>query len=136
MAKLILSSEDIVSFLYTQAGLRAPENDMAGALIDAANKLRKEAIELGDWDEASVKYVEAAKLEAPSGAVCGWCGQENNFADDCGWFMCNPLAYERHSRGERWEFSQEPKDFRYTCEACYRGGVGERHTAYYGESDR
>lgn len=131
----IRSSEDIVDFLYKQAAMRAPENDMGGTLIKLAQQLRCEAIECGDWNEAQLKYVEAAKLEDPAGATCGWCNQPNTFADDNGWFMANPLAWRRHQAGERWDFGKEPKDFRYTCRACWFT-VGAEHEAFYGVSDR
>jgi len=138
---IIMSTYGIFMMLRQQASLRSQENDVAGVLLKLSEELAKEAHELEGpelWTEQQKEYdLAAAKQSDPDGATCGWCGKPNDFADDCGWFCCDPLPGERMAAGEGpWEFGKNPSDFRYTCRACYFGGVGEKHRAFYGESDR
>lgn len=56
----------------------------------------------------------------PDGGTCGWCGAPNMFCDDVGFFYITPTG----------------NDTRPTCEACYRGPLGQAHVARYGEGER
>lgn len=35
--------------------------------------------------------LEQARLDDPDGCKCGLCGNDNDFADDCGWFYVDSL---------------------------------------------
>lgn len=65
-------------------------------------------------------YLNEAQRLDPSGAVCGWCGSPNTWADDIGFFYCTP----------------EDNDTRPTCEACYQGEPGQKHIRRYGVGER
>ena len=61
-----------------------------------------------------------ARLEDDKGKICSFCGKENLFADDCGWFYIHPT----------------PVLEGYTCEPCFRGVFGQMHQKRYGVGER
>lgn len=67
------------------------------------------------------KDLKNAKLEDPEGAICGFCGKENTFCDNIGWFY----------------LSQKVKVFPIlaACEDCHAGSVGQLHRKRYGVGD-
>lgn len=64
--------------------------------------------------------LEAAIEDDPLGAVCTFCGGENTFADDVGWFFAHP-SIDREG---------------YCCKQCWDGEVGHAHKARYGVGER
>lgn len=70
-------------------------------------------------------YIVEALINEPQGAICGFCGKDNDNADDCGWWWINP------SPGQNCE--SKP-----ACSACTFGpdSPGKRHQAYYGVGER
>jgi hypothetical protein len=64
--------------------------------------------------------LEKAREEDPEGVTCGWCGRENDFADDCGFFWITPTG----------------DDSRPACRECYEGEPGRLHVARYGQGER
>lgn len=70
---------------------------------------------------SKLKNLAEARRNEPGGVVCAYCGGENTFADDCGFFYC--------SVGKGLE--SKP-----TCEKCFRGKIGDAHIALYGLGDR
>jgi hypothetical protein len=68
---------------------------------------------------AVMSDVEKAKRDDPDGAICGWCGKENDNADDCGWFWYAPIAHKRAP----------------ACLAC-EAKIRPAHIARYGVGDR
>jgi len=52
----ILSTREIHDLLMQQADLRAPENDIAGVLMQLASELLEAAVELEDWSPTCCKY--------------------------------------------------------------------------------
>jgi hypothetical protein len=77
---------------------------------------------LGEFTFTRFSFTEwaAAVAECADGATCGWCGAQNMWCDDLGFFYINPTG----------------QDSRPTCEACFRGPLGEAHVARYGMGDR
>lgn len=68
-------------------------------------------------------YRKAALEDQPEGEYCHWCGEENHFCDDIGWFCI-------------WPFANAGELCGITCEGCYRGPSGELHISRYGMGDR
>lgn len=67
------------------------------------------------------KWLNQAKLDDPSGRICGHCGLKNSWCDDCGWFY----------------MTDDPsKDTLPTCEACFKGQIGTKHREFYGCGER
>jgi hypothetical protein len=77
-------------------------------IVDELNIVRKVGPEF---------YVELARLSDEGGKLCGFCGKENDFADDIGWFYL-------FSKGIP------------SCEKCYRSPVGDYHQKLFGVGDR
>jgi hypothetical protein len=77
---------------------------------------------LGPFTHVLFSFTEwaAALQEDPEGGTCGWCGAPNMWCDDCGFFYINPTG----------------KVSRPTCEACFRGPLGQAHVARWGMGDR
>jgi len=73
------------------------------------------------------EYVQIATNDDPNGVTCGYCGQPNNYADDCGWFYAavEPLQTSMH------DAKSKP-----VCESCWKGIVGQIHIDMYGLGDR
>ncbi len=65
------------------------------------------------------KYAQEAREKFPEGSICTFCGGENNFADDCGWFYIHPQGSEG-----------------FCCEDCWNGAPGEAHRKKHGVGDR
>ena len=68
-----------------------------------------------EWHK--LKWLYRAWKEHPKGRRCGWCNRRNFFADNMGWFSCNPFGEE----------------MRYTCKTCYDSWVGELHRKRWGD---
>ena len=66
------------------------------------------------------KCLFLARLFDPKGKVCNFCGKENNFADDCGWFYIHPTVVLKG----------------YVCEECFRSWPGKKHQERYGVGER
>lgn len=58
----------------------------------------------------------------PDGEECKFCGKENDFWDDIGFFYICP--------------DPEIKEGRACCRACYFGEPGQKHVARYGVGER
>ena len=72
---------------------------------------------LDTWKAEAIK-------DCPEGEYCAWCGKENDFFDDIGFFWIAP-------------FPQNAKELQgATCESCYRGELGKAHGDWYGVGDR
>lgn len=67
------------------------------------------------------KDIEAARLDDPEGNTCSYCGKENDFADDCGWFYVTVSRLKASAP---------------CCQSCYQGVPGRRHIELYGVGDR
>lgn len=68
------------------------------------------------------QYVLEARLTDPEGATCGFCGKENDNADDCGWWFLSPNPAVKHGRP--------------ACNACHSGEPGQKHRQRFGVGDR
>jgi hypothetical protein len=83
------------------------------------------AIDDHEWFKGwnAVRFLEWAHAlqECPEGATCHFCGADNFFADDCGFFYIDP---------------EHVHDMRPVCEPCFRGEPGRKHVDYYGMGDR
>lgn len=67
-------------------------------------------------------YVSEAKENDPNGIVCGFCGKENDNADDCGWWYLDPF---------------HTKESKPACNHCSNEkGYLRIHQNYYGVGDR
>lgn len=66
------------------------------------------------------EWLSDAQRNMPEGKICHFCGKENDFADDCGWFFISPTDDNRGC----------------CCRACYHGEPGQRHIARYGVGER
>ncbi len=71
-------------------------------------------------EASNPEWLKRAIEEEPEGRVCGWCGNENDNADDIGFFYCTPRDDETKP----------------TCRACYNGEVGNKHVERYGLGER
>ncbi len=58
----------------------------------------------------------------PDGEICKFCGLENDFWDDCGFFYIAPDPKIKESRA--------------TCKECYFGEHGKKHVARWGLGER
>lgn len=67
-------------------------------------------------------WVELARIDDPHGSICGFCGDDNDFADDCGWFYISPGGLQTKSRS--------------CCKACWDAKPGMDHRARYGVGER
>lgn len=79
-------------------------------------------------EQEITNYVAMALADDPEGATCHWCGKENTWADDIGWFYCCPVSA---GTGSTRDDESGP-----TCEACDKGEIGQQHRARWGEGDR
>lgn len=66
-------------------------------------------------------YLKAAILSDPKGKICFFCGKENDFYDDCGFFYISP---------------DENTKSKPTCYECYYGEPGRKHVEKYGVGER
>ena len=71
--------------------------------------------------------IENAKNDDPEGSVCGFCGQENDFADDCGWI---------YSSIEHIDTNMPDCHGIPTCRSCWKGMIGPLHIDLHGLGDR
>jgi hypothetical protein len=62
-----------------------------------------------------------ARKEDPHGATCGFCGAENDFADDCGWFYLRSPGSDEDLPA---------------CESCVKGPIGAQHRERFGVGER
>lgn len=67
-------------------------------------------------------YLGEAKRNDPEGSICSFCGNPNDFADDCGWFYLHPLGSDNLGG--------------YSCRQCFDGEPGKKHIAIYGLGER
>lgn len=74
---------------------------------------------IGAYDPSS-RYPRPT--DEPGGEKCGFCGKENDFWDDCGFFYVWP----------------DPKieEGRAACKSCYQGEPGQKHVKRYGVGER
>lgn len=63
-----------------------------------------------------------AVLSDPTGAVCAFCGGQNDNADDCGWWYLFP--------------DPDVKEGRPACCRCHAGEPGRKHIDRYGVGER
>ncbi len=67
------------------------------------------------------KDLEIAYVEQPEGRFCGFCGNQNRWADDCGFWYLSPDEEHKHLPA---------------CEDCYRGEPGIKHRLNHGIGER
>ncbi len=67
-------------------------------------------------------YYNCAINDYPNDGICGFCGGENKFVDDCGFFYCISLTGD--------------KKMLPTCEKCHHGEPGTNHIKIYGLGER
>lgn len=71
--------------------------------------------------------VELAREDDPEGSFCGFCGQENDLADDVGWFYASIEPFN----------SPMPNCHGVpVCKSCWDGMVGVLNTELHGCGDR
>lgn len=66
------------------------------------------------------KDLITARTAEPEGTVCHYCGKENDFADDIGFFYISPTDDNRGA----------------CCKSCWDGPFGKEHVRRYGLGDR
>jgi hypothetical protein len=76
---------------------------------------------LAEWEARYPLFLEMAKHDEPEGATCFFCGKENDFADDIGWFYIYP---DKLGPGGP------------CCKACWDGAPGRKHIELYGLGER
>ena len=82
------------------------------------------------YPETEAKYLSDAKRDYPDGIKCGFCGADNDFADDCGWFYCVPLNYLELR--EKFPMNlMKP-----CCKKCWDGQIGTNHISIFGLGER
>ncbi len=74
----------------------------------------------GDECMTTSTYVKLAQELDPAGSKCSFCGKDNDFADDIGWFYIHPTDT---SHG-------------HCCKACFDGEPGRKHIKRYGLGER
>jgi hypothetical protein len=78
------------------------------------------------------KDLELARINDPDGATCGYCGKDNDLADDCGWWY--PVDVKE---GETYEeLKARGMESKPCCHACWISGVGKRHQDIFGVGER
>ncbi len=70
-------------------------------------------------------------IDQPEGCTCGYCGQPNDFWDDCGWFYFSDYRGIPATREAR--VSIESKS---GCKSCYYGPIGQSHVDWHGIGER
>ena len=65
-------------------------------------------------------WVLKALREDYKGQWCSFCEEENDLADDCGWFIIKPTG----------------EDEGYCCRTCWDGEPGKKHRKKYGIGER
>lgn len=73
--------------------------------------------------------VERAKISDPDGVICGFCGAENDWADDCGWFYLESYL-------TIFPDIVVPDVLLPSCRECFYGEVGQMHRDKYGVGER
>jgi len=79
-----------------------------------------------------LEYYHQALKDDPSGNVCSFCGKDNDFWDDCGWFYIKPtvtIVIEDEIIVSQLELGP-------CCKACWKGPLGQSHIKRYGLSER
>ena len=67
-------------------------------------------------------WVARAKAEDPGGSICTFCGEDNDNADDCGWWYLTPNGpHELNGPA---------------CNECSDSGLLKKHQARYGVGER
>jgi len=84
------------------------------------------------WAELMKKDVAKAREAYPDGIKCHFCKEDNNFADDCGWFyIVDPKEKEiRNESNGLLRNNLYP-----ACKACYNKHSW-KHIQLYGQGDR
>lgn len=78
--------------------------------------------------QTNIQWKEQALAECPEGKYCAFCGSENDFYDDLGWFYISPYTNKIAPDG----YPEEGV----CCKACWYGPHGQAHVARYGLGDR
>lgn len=81
-------------------------------------------------NDLNFKYLELAKKNEPEGCICGFCGKENDCADDCGFWYLVPFGYKILK-----ELGEKIKSLP-ACNDCLMGTPGEHHRMIFGVGDR
>lgn len=115
---------NILKRIEEKSNIKIPES--IWAKVKALNNLQP----LSDEYESAIReiFVDIAKITEPDGAVCGFCGKENDSADDLGWFYLIDLDYKIGAK--------DNKPSRPACSSCESSEIGEHHFAIFGLGER
>jgi hypothetical protein len=112
-----VSEEEGFEYLLKDASYLVWEHELNGPYIPGTNLARYAHLPKERQHEL---YLEEAKINTPEGKICGFCGEENKFVDDYGWFWIESKTGEILP----------------VCKSCWNGEPGEFHIQKHGLGDR